>query len=109
MSANEDQVGVPRPRTRSRRRWLFIGLASGLLLLCGVGAGTSGPISRHASPYAALDAYTAAATTGDRRALGSIIGDSQQRKGLIDRHADKPMAPTSVSMGTTVSAVWWTR
>jgi hypothetical protein len=55
-----------------------------------------------------MDAYTAAAATGDRGALESIIGDSQEREALIDRHAGKPMTPTSVSMETMVSSAWWT-
>ena len=108
MAAIEDRDVVHDSRSASRRRWPFIGLASGLLLVCGVAAGGLGIFSRHASPYAALDAYTAAVTAGDRGALESTIGDSQHREVLIDRHADKPMTPTTVSMEMMVSSAWWT-
>jgi hypothetical protein len=40
-------------------------------------------------------------------ALDSILDGSPQREVLIDRHADKPMTPTNVSMEMMVSAVWW--
>ena len=108
MPTIEDRIGAPASRRASRPRWLFIVLACCLLLVCALVAGMLGLFSRHASPYAALDAYTAAATTGGRGALDSIIGDSPQREALIDRHADKPMTPTSVSMEMMVSSVWWT-
>lgn len=108
MAAIEDRIGVPDSPRTSRRRWLFIGLGSALLLVCALGAGKLGLFSRHASPYAALDAYTAAVATGDRGALDSIIGDSQQGQALIDRHADKPMTPTNVSLEMMPSSVWWT-
>lgn len=101
--------GIERPVSRRapRLRWMFFGLAGCVLLICALIAGTLGVFSRHASPYAALDAYTAAVTTGDRDALDSIVGDSAQRAALIEQHADRPMTPTSVSMETTVSGVWW--
>ena len=108
MAAIEDRIGVPASPSASRRRWLFIGLASGLLLVCAVAAAMLGPFSRHASPNAALDAYTAALSAGDRDALDSVIGDSQQREALIDRHADKPMTPTKMSMEMMISSAWWT-
>lgn len=108
MAAIGDQTDSPVSQTASRRRRLFIVLACSLLLVSALGAEALGLFSRSASPYAAIDAYTAAAATGDRAALGAIIGESQQRQALIDRHAGTPMTPTSVSMEMTVSSAWWT-
>ena len=107
MPTIEDRVGAPASPKASRPRWLLIVVAGCLLLVCALVAGMLGLFSRHASPYAALDAYTSAVTAGDRGALDSIIGDGPRREALIDRHADKPMTPTSVSMEMMVSAVWW--
>jgi hypothetical protein len=107
MATIDHRTESPVSRKVSRRRWLFIGVTVCTLLVCVVIAGMLGVFSRHASPYAALDAYTAAVSAGDRGALDSVLGDSEHRQALIDRHSDKPMTPTSVSMEMMESAVWW--
>lgn len=38
----------------------------------------------------------------------SVVGDGRKAQALIDRHSDKPMTPTTVSMEMMVSSVWWT-
>lgn len=109
MAIIADGTEAPASHSRWRRlRWLFIGLACCLLLVGALGARGLGLFSRHASPYAALDAYTEAVTAGDRSSLDAVIGDSPRRQAVVDRHADQPMTPTNVSMEMMVSATWWT-
>lgn len=109
MATIEDGAQAPASHRRWRRlRWAFIVLACCVLLVSALVARGLGLFSRHASPYAALEAYTAAVTTGDRSSLDAIIWDSPRRQALVDRHADQPMTPTNVSMEMMVSAAWWT-
>lgn len=107
MASIQDGTLTQSAPQRPFRRRLLMTLAGVLLVVCAVAAALFLFPSRHATPYAALEAYTAAVETGDRAALDSIIGDSEQRGALIDRHADKPMTATTVSMEMMESAVWW--
>ncbi|MGN6753950.1 MAG: hypothetical protein ACTHJJ_15515 [Intrasporangium sp.] len=86
---------------RRRRRRVLMAVVGCLLLACALAASVL-RFSGHASPYAALDAYTSAVQTGNRAALEAVVGDGEQREALITRHADRPMTATTVSIEVEV-------
>ncbi|WP_344254697.1 hypothetical protein [Terrabacter carboxydivorans] len=107
ITATGTESRAPRRRWRGPR-WSFVVLVCCLLLAGALVSRGTELVSRHASPYAALDAYTAAVTAGDRSSLDAVIADGARRQALVDRHAEQPMTPTTVSMQMMESAAWWT-
>lgn len=107
MLVSQDYLGS-RHHSRPRRlRWLLMALAGCLVITASLVAYMLGVFTRNARPYEALDVYMSAVTTGDRDALKSALADGTRHDDLIDRHASKPMTPTSVSMEQMTSEVWW--
>lgn len=107
MTVSEDDTRL-RGASKPRRFRRLVTVGGCLLLASALVAHMLGVFTRHASQYEALDAYMSAVASGDRDALNAAIVDSPRREALINRHAGKPMTPTSVTMKlSTPSDVWW--
>jgi len=98
----------PSAPRHQRRRWVKGAcIAALLLVVAAVGAGLTWYSHIRPTPYSAVDAYTAAAATGDREALEAIVGDHPKSASLLDRHAGQPMTATTVTMEMGVSPFAW--